>query len=334
MGGWLAVCWRHERARRLLDPVTPPIPDADDLERIYDAVRNWGRWGRDDERGALNFLTDAVRARALALPAQGRIVSMAHDLAVAPSPEQPEPAHHHMLAAGDARDASGIPGYEASRDYFGTAVHGLGVTHIDALCHMFVRGEMYNGVPAEAVRSDGATRNTLMTLADGLVGRGVLLDIPAVRDTAFLPANETIGIADLEAAMEAQGTIVTTGDILIVSTGRDARRTHAEGQLSPFSDGLAGLHAECLPWLHSREIAALGSDGISDPMPGLGIEGWPFPVHQIGITGMGLHLIDNMDLAPVTALCRELGRYEFVLSAAPIRIPKATGCPINPIAVF
>jgi kynurenine formamidase len=309
-------------------------PTRDDLDRIYDEVRNWGRWGPDDERGALNFLTDEVRARAYKVPRDGVVLSMAHDLVLAPSPEQPEPAQHHMLNAGDSRDANGIPGYEASRDFFATAVHGMGVTHIDALCHMFVRGEMYNGVPAEAVRSDGATRNTLMTLADGLVGRGVLLDIPKLRGVDFIEPADTIRVADLEAAEKAQGLRVETGDILVVSTGRDARREAAGGDLNPGRDGLAGLHAECLPWLHAREIAALGSDAISDPTPGLGIDHWPFPVHQIGITGMGLHLIDNMHLGPVSAACRERERFEFLLSMAPIRIPRATGCPINPIAAL
>jgi kynurenine formamidase len=309
-------------------------PTREDLNQMYDALRNWGRWGHDDERGALNHLSDEIRARAYRVPQQGRVLSMAHDLVLAPSPEQPEPAHHHMLNAGDTRDANGIPGYEASRDYFATAVHGMGVTHIDALCHMFVRGEMYNGVPAEAVRSDGATRNTLLTLADGLFGRGVLLDIPNLRGVGFIEPPDLIRVSDLEAAEKAQRSPVGRGDILVVSTGRDARRDAMKGDLNPGRDGLAGVHAECLAWFQDREIAALGSDAISDPTPGLGIDHWPFPIHQIGITGMGLHLIDNMNLGPVSAACRELRRFEFLLSAAPIRIPRATGCPINPIAAL
>ena len=123
----------------------------------------------------------ARRVAAAACVEEGLGISLAHDLGTVPSAENPYPAQHHMLAAGDARGDSGIPGYEASRDWFATAVHGMGVTHVDALCHMFVRGRMYNDVPAEAVRSDGATRNTLLTLANGLVGRGVLLDIPGLR---------------------------------------------------------------------------------------------------------------------------------------------------------
>ena len=166
-----------------------------------------------------------------------------------------------------------------------------------------------------------------------MVGRGVLLDVPRSRGVDFLGANETISVSDLEAAERLQGVEVGAGDLLIVSTGRDARRA-AAGQLDPFAEGLAGLHAECLPWLHERCIAALGSDGISDPMPGLGIEGWPFPVHQVGITGIGLHLIDNMSLGALLDVCASRERWEFLLSVAVIRIPGGTGCPVNPLACF
>ena len=97
---------------------------------------------------------------------------------------------------------------------------------------------------------------------------------------------------------------------------------------------MAGLHPSCLPWLQDRCIALLGSDGISDPMPGLGIPEWPFPLHQIGITAMGLHLIDNMDLRALSSACAEDRRWEFLLSLAPLRIAGGTGCPVNPLAVL
>ena len=154
----------------------------------------------------------------------GAVVSLAHDLPLQPSAETPFPAHHHMLTAGDARDNSGIPGYEACGDYVGTQVHGLGITHVDALSHMFVKGEMFGGRPPTDVRSDGARTNTVMTLADGLVGRGVLLDVPRSRGVDFLAGDVAIGVADLEAAEADQGVTVGAGDFLLVSTGRDARR--------------------------------------------------------------------------------------------------------------
>ena len=138
----------------------------------------------------------------------GVTVSLAHDFPVNPSPETPSPAHHHMLASGDARDSNGIPGYEASRDYIGTEVHGMGITHLDALCHMFVRGEMYNGRPAGDVKSTGALSNTVMATADGLAGRGVFLDIPGRVASTPSTATPRSRVADLERAEETQGSPV------------------------------------------------------------------------------------------------------------------------------
>jgi kynurenine formamidase len=300
------------------------------LDRLFTALSNWGRWGADDERGALNYLLSEHRVAAAALVRAGESISLARNLATTPSPENPSPAHHHMLAAGDARDSNGIPGYEAARDYVGSDVHGLGVTHVDALSHMFVRGEMYGGRPASDVRSDGARSNTVMSMAAGVVGRGVLLDIPRLRGVEFLENDDLIRRTDLEGAEAAAGLRVGAGDIALVSWGRDPRRRARRGAF----DGMSGLHPDCLEWLHEREIAVLGSDGISDPMPGLAIDNWPFPVHQIGITAIGLHLIDNMALAALGERCAAANRWEFLFSMAPLRIEKATGCPVNPVAVL
>lgn len=308
-------------------------PSEADLDGFFEALSNWGRWGAEDERGMLNHLTPAHRKAAADLVADGLSISLAHDLGVAPSAENPYPAHHHMLAAGDARDDAGIPGYEASRDYVGAHVHGLGVTHIDALCHMFVRGQMYNGYPASDVKSIGAMRNTVLSFAEGIVGRGVLLDVAATRGVPYLPPGDVIRLEELEETERRQGVTVGTGDILMVGAGRCALRAEQGGALDP-GQGMAGLHAECLPWLREREIAVLGSDGISDPMPGLGIPNWPFPVHQVGITGMGLHLIDNMALGELAGACAERSRWAFLFMMGSIRVPGGTGCPVNPIAVL
>ncbi len=305
------------------------VPAAADLDRMYESLKNWGRWGADDQRGALNHLTPERRAAAVGAVRSGEAVSLAYDIGTEPSAENPHPAHHHMLASGDARDANGIAGYEAARDYIGLDVHGLFTTHVDALSHMFVRGEMYGGRPASDVRSDGARSNTVLSLADGVVGRGVLLDIPRVRGVDHLDAGDVMTVADLEAAEEAEGVRVGPGDVLLVAWGREARRA-----ASPAAGGFAGLHAECLPWIHEREVAVLGSDGISDPMPFAGTPGWPFPVHQIGITAIGLHLIDNMAVARLAERCAAGQRWEFLFTMAPLRIPKGTGCPVNPVAVL
>jgi kynurenine formamidase len=305
------------------------VPSKDELDDMYERLKNWGRWGDDDQRGTLNHLTPERSAAAARLVRDGTTVSLAHNLGTDPSPENPHPAHHHMLASGDARDSNGIPGYEAARDYVGLDVHGLYTTHVDALSHMFVRGEMYGGRPASEVRSDGARSNTIMSMADGVVGRGVLLDVPRALGIDFFDSGQVVTVEELEATEAAQGLTVGAGDVLLVLWGRDARRKAKQG-----FDGFSGLHAECLPWLHEREVAVLGSDGISDPMPFVGTPDWPFPVHQIGITGMGLHLIDNMALSALAERCAAAGRWEFLFTMAPLRIERGTGCPVNPIGVL
>lgn len=305
------------------------VPTSEELDRLYESLKNWGRWGDDDQRGTLNHLTDSRRAAASALVRSGESISLAHDLGTEPSAENPRPAQHHMLASGDARDSSGIPGYEAARDHIALDVHGLFTTHVDALSHMFVRGKMFGGRPASDVRSDGALSNTVLSMADGVVGRGVLLDVPRALGRDYLDTGEVITVDDLETTEEVQGISVEAGDVLLVAWGRDARRRAKQG-----FDGFSGLHAQCLSWLQEREVAVLGSDGISDPMPFVGTPDWPFPVHQIGITAMGLHLIDNMALARLGDRCAGTGRWEFLFTMGPLRIPGGTGCPVNPVAVL
>jgi kynurenine formamidase len=307
-------------------------PGPQDLERLFEQVKNWGRWGAGDERGALNFVTDAKRASAAALVREGLAVSCARELPVLPSPENPNPAQHHMLRAGDAAVIPGV-GLEASMDYIGIAFHGMATSHIDALCHVFVGGRMYNGFPVGDVKSTGAQRCSVMAARDGIVSRGLLLDVPRARGARWCEPGERIRRAELEAAERAQGARVEEGDVLLVATGRDARRA-VHGPWDPNAVGLAGLHPDCIPWLHERRIAVLGSDGVSDPLPGLRVPGWPIPVHQCCLVAMGVHLLDNLALAELCDACAARGRYEFLLVVAPLRVEGGTGSPVNPIAVF
>jgi kynurenine formamidase len=191
---------------------------------------------------------------------------------------------------------------------------------------------MYNGFPQGEVRTIGAARNSIMAGCDGVVSRGVLLDIPGLRGTKWVEPGEAIRPAELEAAEVRQGVRVEAGDILFVATGRDARRDEM-GAWAPHGTGMAGLHAECIPWLRERDIAVLGSDGVSDAIPGH-VKGWSMPVHQLVIVSMGVHLIDNACLARLMAACRERNRYAFLMTIAPLRLERGTASPVNPIALF
>ena len=302
------------------------------LERLFEQVKNWGRWGADDQRGALNYMTPALRARAARLIQDGEVVSCSLDFPVEPAPDNPYPALHMMTMAGDACTVDDFGGLQQTGDFIGISFHGMASSHIDALCHVLVDGRMYNGYPSSAVLSTGAVRNSIMAAKDGIAGRGVLLDIPAQKGVEWLELGYAIEVADLEAAEKAQSVRVGEGDVLLVSTGRHVRRER-HGPWD-FREGLAGLHAECLPWLHERRIAVLGCDGISDALPGPGVPGWPVPIHQCGIAGIGLHLLDNLDLRGLAVACARRRRWEFFYALAPLRVAKGTGSPINPLAIF
>jgi kynurenine formamidase len=305
------------------------------MREIFEAVKSWGRWGQDDQAGALNLITPEKRRAAATLVRSGQAVSLAPELPVQPSAENPTPALHMMVVAGDAcgPEAHGVEGLETMMDFVGVSFHGMAVSHIDALCHVAVNGRMYNGFPASDVKSIGALRNSIHVAKEGIVSRGVLLDIPRLRGVPWLELGDTIAPEELEAAERAQNVRLARGDILLVATGRDARKAQ-HGPWSAQHEGIAGLHAECIPWLRERDIAVLGCDGISDALPGLGIPGWPIPVHQCTLVAMGVHLLDNLRLDGLMAACAREQRWEFLLTVAPLRVERGTGSPVNPIALF
>ena len=191
------------------------------MRSVFESVKNWGRWGEEDEAGALNLITPAKRLEAAQTIRAGIPISCARELAVQPAVDNPHPALHMMIRGGDDCVVPGV-GLEATMDFVGVAFHGMATTHIDALCHVFVDELMYNGFPASEVKSTGARRGSIMCAKDGIVSRGVLLDIAGSKGVSWLEPGTQIGVADLEAAEHAHGVTVGEGDILIVATGRDA----------------------------------------------------------------------------------------------------------------
>lgn len=297
---------------------------------IYAQVKQWGRWGDDDERGALNLLTPERVANAVATVRSGTVVSCGRELAVTPAPDNPYPAQHHMVSAGDVAGAVGP--LQFSSDFVGVAFHGMAVSHIDALCHVFVDKQMYNGFPASDVTSIGAKRNSIEVAMGGITGRGVLLDIPRVRGGEWLEPSDVVMPDDLDAACAAQGVTIEPGDIVLVSTGRDARRAKF-GPWDLGADGLAGLDPECIPWLADRDLSVLGCDGVSDPFPP-NSHAWSIPVHHCMLVGMGVHLLDNLRLDALAAACAAEERWAFLFVVAPLHIRGGTGSPVNPLAIL
>ena len=295
---------------------------AAEVGAFHQTLSNWGRWGARDQLGALNLITPAKRVAAAALVRSGRTVSCARALPTEASADNPNPVVH--LMSGTATENYGA-------DYVALAPHGFATSHIDALCHIFHDGKLYNGYPTESVTAHGALELGIHELHDGVLSRGVLLDLPHVRGVEFLAPGEPIFVDDLERA-EARGAVrVAEGDVLLVHTGRWAYRD-AHGPWNA-REGLAGLDASCLPWLHARGVAALGCDGVSDVLPSR-IAGMTLPIHTVAIVAMGLHLIDNLDLRRLAAACVTEGCWEFLLTIAPLVLRRGTASPVNPIASF
>jgi kynurenine formamidase len=217
------------------------------------------------------------------------------------------------------------------KDYIGLDYHNDTHTHIDALCHVAYEGVLYNGRPADTVTSEGATVDSIEVLRNGLVGRGVLLDIPRLHGTPWLEPGEFVFHDDLERAEREQGVTVADGDILLVRTGH-VRRLAELGQWNT-AEAKTGLHPTAMPLVADRGVAALGSDGNNDTAPS-STDGVDFPIHVLAITALGIHLLDYLNLEDLARKCDEAERWEFLLVAAPLRITLGTGSPLNPIAIF
>ena len=302
----------------------------EEVKGVFEKCSNWGRWGKDDERGALNFITDKKRAAAAKLVETGEAVSLALPLATVAAADNPTPVTHLMQQVGhDANEVELLP---YSADYFAIAPHGLANTHLDALCHVFYKGKMYNGFDATEVGSHGAKKCAVDVASQGVISRGVLLDIPKIKKVDWLENGTRIFPEDLDAAEQDHGVRVEEGDVLFVRTGR-AKLRKAKGAWDVFQEGMAGLDATCLPWLHERKIAVLGSDGISDVVPS-GYKELALPVHTCVLVMMGLHLIDNADLDGLAEACARNRRYGFQFVMAPLILKQGTASPVNPLALF
>jgi kynurenine formamidase len=296
---------------------------------LFDAVRTWGRWGDQGERGALNHLTPERVAAAAHLVRLGVTITLSLRLATQARADCPTPAQHYMTMLTDVDIGSGSVRF--TKDYVGVDYHNDGHTHVDAFSHVAFEGRLYGGVPETEVTSEGAQADAIDILKDGLVGRGVLLDVPRVRGIPWLEPGEHVSTEDLEAAERREGVDVGPGDILLVRTGHAGRLA----ELPPWDTrtAKAGLHPTTASFLSERSVAALGSDGNNDTAPST-TEGVEFPMHVLALNALGVHLLDYLQLEGLARRCEQEQRWEFLFVAAPLRITRGTGSPVNPIAIF
>jgi kynurenine formamidase len=280
----------------------------------FDYKRNWGRWGKDDEKGAVNLITPAKRAAAASLVKSGRAVSLAHALT---------PPQHYFRTNERGTGHSFV-------DYIGLEYHGVTVTHVDALCHMWDRNGMWNGRdPAKETGTAGARFGDITAFGDGLITRGVLLDVPRHRRQTHVTADHPVTGDELGAIAKAQGVMVQAGDALLVHSGREAF-ARAGAVYGGATDARPGLHVSCARFVRDADVAVMGWDML-DARPDA--DGHPWPVHGV-LYSYGVVLLDNALLEPLAEACAQERRYEFMFMALPLKVPRGTGSPVNPIALF
>jgi len=295
------------------------------FEQWMTDLSNWGRWGKDDEMGAMNLITPAKRKQAAGLVKEGTSFSLARDAEKEKALDNPVPFGHQMTRTGFNNPGS------SSGDTFTISHHGYAHTHMDSLCHFFYKGKMFNGYSQELVTEQGASKLSIRNFKNGIFTRGILMDIPALKGVDYLEPGTPIYPEDLDAWEKKAHLKAGSGDVVFIRTGRWALRD-AKG---PWEVGKksAGLDASCAKWLKSRDIAMLGSDAASDVMPS-GIDGVVQPIHTLVLVAMGMPIFDNCDLELISKEANRRQRWEFLVTASPLAVPGATGSALNPIATF
>jgi kynurenine formamidase len=309
-------------------PANGPAVSREEFDALFDTLRTWGRWpSADADRGAWNRVAPDHVRRATALVRTGTVVPMALPWNTAPGPDNGKPALHHMTDLGDVE----APEPSCHKDFIAADYHGKSVSHLDALAHIAYRGQLYDGRTArDVVDAAGARFGAVSTLGT-LVTKGVLIDLPTVLGGPWLEPGRAVHADDITAAEKALGITIGDGDAVLLRTGHVRRRR----ELGPWNpdNASAGLHIDAMPLLADRGIALLGGDGDSDVRPSP-VDGLHSPVHALAITALGVPLLDNLDLEALSTSCAEQGRYEFLLTVAPLNVPGGTGSPVNPVAVL
>jgi kynurenine formamidase len=308
------------------EPILGPGPaaartpkNAEEFDAYFKKISNWGRWGKDDELGTVNLITDAKRKQAASLVKAGVAVGFAHSPLTEKAEDNGNPFEHTMNRG-------------FSTDTYRVSYHGYAHSHMDTLCHILYKDQTYNGYRREDVLTEkGCTKLGIQNFRNGYVTRGILMDIPRLKGLPYLELGTPVFVEDLEAWEKKAGIKVSSGDALFLRTGRWARRA----KLGPWNIARneAGLHASVAGWLKERGVALIGSDSALDVTPSL-VEGVNLAVHTLVITALGLNILDNQDLEAVADMAAQQKRWEFMFTVAPVPVTGGTGFPVNAIATF
>ena len=301
------------------------VPTKDEVLAYLKEDNNWGRWGDDDQKGAVNMVTDQKRAAAAGLVRTGKAVSLSREFPKLPAGNNPTPAIHYMK-----RNLRGETGGSAV-DYYGISYHGTATTHLDALCHVWDHNGMWNGAdPMDVITFDGAEWGSIEQWQEGIITRGVLLDVPKHRGEPYVTQESPVHGWELEDIAQEQGVLMEPGDALVVYSGREKWNEAGNPLWGSDRDLRPGLHASCLRFIKESDCCVLVWDMMDHTPNGYDV---PWSVHG-AIFAYGIGLLDNALLQPLAETCAREGRYEFMLTINPLRVVGGTGSPVNPVALF
>ena len=296
-----------------------------DIDEMMTSLSNWGRWGKEDQLGALNLITPEKRKHAAALVREGVTISLARPAIKEEWDSSPAFVHRMVALPREGQEIA------SAADEYCVRYHGFTQTHLDGLCHLIYKGKMYNGFSQRELTAKGARKLGVANIKNGIFTRCVLMDMPRRFGVRFLEGKRAIYPADLEAWEKKAGVRVERGDAVLIRTGRWARR-ELDGPWDILK-GSAGLHASCLPWLRKRDVALVGSDLALDVLPS-GVEGFELPVHWVCGVALGLPILDNCDLEKLSQEADTRKRWAFLLTVAPLVVEGGTGSPVNPLATY
>ena len=320
VGGFLMVAAAGASAVGDPEPMTKA-----EFDQMMQDISNWGRWGKEDELGTLNLITEKESKAAAALVRDGVTVSLALPLNKVADELNSNPFEHEL-------SVQEFSGHQVAGDRYAVEYHGFAHSHMDGLPHFAHKGFFYNGVPYSSAKPEGAQRLGIHNAGvKGVFTRGVLVDMPRHLGVDYMTPGSAITAADLEAWEKANGVTIGKGDVLLIRTGRWAKLAK-DGPWN-FLEQAAGAHASVAAWLKERDVAMIGCDGVSDVMPS-GVEGLVNPLHELVIVALGMPVLDNLDLETVAVEAAARGRATFLYVGAPLRVTGGTGSPLNPLAVF
>lgn len=307
-----------------------------------DAPKNWGKWGADDEVGALNYLDAAQVLRGVQHVKSGEVftlqIPMGH-----PHGDPVFPGRESIKRENVLDESSWDPGKEGAPEFPGglhysddkAEIFLQGSTQYDALGHVWYDGQIWNGYDARSTVG-GNKKASVQPIAErGVAGRGVLIDMARHRGKEWLDKGETFDHHDLEAAAKAQGVTIEQRDILLIRTG--FMKYFYSVPNEEFYDGFIepGLtySRELVDWFNDHEIPNLVTDTIANEVTSDPVSGVALPLHCALMRNLGVVLTEICDLDDLAAACAADGRWDFLYTAAPLNIIEGTGAPVNPVVL-